>query len=101
LPPKRLHDREKALMAAERNLSILQDKFSKALADVRAEIKERWLERARALSEDFRQKAEALEREHEQLKEISVIGERLFRLPYHISFKAFCKTNGGEFPFSH
>jgi hypothetical protein len=79
----------------------VQGKFSKAVDGIRGEIKERWLERARTLFEDFRGKAEALEREHEQLKEISVTGERLFSLPYHISFKAFRKTNGGESPFSH
>jgi hypothetical protein len=53
------------------------------------------------LFEDFRRKTEALEHEHEQLKEISVIGERLFGLPYHISFRAFCRSNGGESSFSH
>jgi hypothetical protein len=98
---KRLHDAEEQLAEAELHLAAVQGKFTKAVDEIRTEIREVWLERARTLFEDFRRKAEALEAEHEQLKEISVIGERLLHMPYHISFKAFCKTNGGECPFSH
>jgi hypothetical protein len=98
---KQLHDAEEMLAKAELHLAAVQRKFTNAVDEIRAEIRQVWLERARTLFEDFRRKAEALEREHEQLKEISVTGERLFSLPYHISFKAFRKTNGGESPFSH
>lgn len=91
---KRLHDAEEQLAQA------VQERFAHELAEIREQIKILWTERAREAVEDFNAKAEIAEQANEKLKTLSVTGAQLLGVPYPISFKAFCESNGGESAFS-
>ena len=68
---KRLFELEGELAEAEHALSLVQQRYSKAVAEIRAEIKERWMEKARVLFENFKSNASALQAENEVLNAFS------------------------------